>query len=71
MSSELDSLRRSDPQVSSYLHALAEMNGYNYRYVEGTRSRSLHSYGTAIDLIPRRRSSGYSYWQWASRQRSR
>ena len=65
VSNELDSLRRSDPQVSSYLHTLAEMNGYNYRYVEGTRSRSLHSYGTAIDLIPRRRSGGYSYWQWA------
>ena len=65
VSRELDYLKRSDPQVSSYLRTLAEMNGYNYRYVEGTRSRSLHSYGTAIDLIPRRRNGGYSYWQWA------
>jgi hypothetical protein len=65
VSKELDFLRQSDPQVSSWLRRLAEMNGYNYRYVEGTRSRSLHSYGTAIDLIPRGRDGGYSYWQWA------
>jgi len=64
VSKELDFLRKSDPRVSSYLHMLAEMNGYNYRYVEGTRSRSLHSYGTAIDLIPKR-NAGFSYWQWA------
>jgi hypothetical protein len=64
VSRELTFLRKSDPQVSSFMLQLAELNGYNYRYVEGTRSRSLHSYGTAIDLIPRR-STGFSYWQWA------
>ena len=64
VSRELGFLRRVDPQVSAYLRQLAEMNGYNYRYVEGTRSRSLHSYGTAIDLIPKR-DVGFSYWQWA------
>ena len=64
VSRELDFLRKSDAQVSSFLHQLAEMDGYNYRYVEGTRSRSLHSYGTAIDFIPKRQ-HGYSYWQWA------
>jgi ribosomal protein L19 len=64
VSRELDFLRKSDPLVSSYMRKLAEMNGYNFRFVEGTRSRSLHSYGTAIDLIPKRE-GGYSYWQWA------
>jgi hypothetical protein len=65
VSKALDDLRKTDPEVASYLCRLSEMKGYNYRYVEGTRSRSLHSYGTAIDLIPRRRDGGYSYWQWA------
>lgn len=65
VSRALDELRKTDPEVASYMRRLSEMNGYNYRYVEGTRSRSLHSYGTAIDLIPRRRDGGYSYWQWA------
>ena len=64
VSRELDFLRKVDPQVSTYMRRLAEMNGYNYRYVEGTRSRSLHSYGTAVDLIPKQE-VGFSYWQWA------
>ncbi len=54
VSRELSFLRAADPEVRAFLGQLAEMNGYNYRYVDGTRSRSLHSYGTAIDLIPRR-----------------
>jgi hypothetical protein len=64
VSRELDFLKRTDPHVSSYMRTLDEMNGYNYRFVEGTRSRSLHSYGTAIDLIPKRE-TGFSYWMWA------
>ena len=41
------------------------MNGYNYRFVEGTRSRSLHSYGLAVDLIPRSYGRLQTYWLWA------
>jgi hypothetical protein len=41
------------------------MNGYNFRYVEGTRSRSLHSYGLAVDLIPRSYHGRSPYWLWA------
>jgi hypothetical protein len=65
VSRELEFLRKTDPWVASFLRQLGEMNGYNYRYVDGTRSRSLHSFGTAIDLIPRRPGGGHSYWRWA------
>ncbi len=65
VSRELDFLRHTDPAVAAFLRQLSEMNGYNYRYVDGTRSRSLHSYGVAIDLIPRRPGGGHSYWRWA------
>jgi len=65
VSRELQFLRRSDPQVREFLRGLAELNGYNYRYVDGTRSRSLHSYGAAVDFIPRGNAVGHSYWRWA------
>ncbi|HET6451675.1 MAG TPA: M15 family metallopeptidase [Spirochaetia bacterium] len=65
VSRELQFLRSADPQVAAFLRELSEMNGYNYRYVDGTRERSLHSYGAAIDLIPRRPAERYSYWRWA------
>jgi hypothetical protein len=41
------------------------MNGYNYRFVDGTRTRSYHSYGLAIDLIPRSYGGRHPYWRWA------
>ncbi len=65
LSKEIERLRLFDPAVAAFLGQLAEMNGYNYRFVEGTRSRSLHSYGTAIDLIPKSYGGRHTYWQWA------
>jgi hypothetical protein len=65
VSEELWLLRESDPEVAAFLRGLAEMNGYNYRYVEGTRSRSLHSYGLAVDLVPRSYGGTHAYWMWA------
>ncbi len=62
---ELMSLRLVDPDVAAFLKGIREINGYNYRFVEGTRSRSLHSYGLAVDLIPRSYKGKNAYWMWA------
>jgi hypothetical protein len=65
VSEELRALRQADPEVAAFLKGLVEMNGYNYRYVEGTRSRSFHSYGLAVDLVPRSYGGRHPYWMWA------
>jgi len=65
VSLSLEALRESDPETAAFLATLAGMNGYNYRYVEGTASRSYHSYGLAVDLIPRSYHGRSAYWQWA------
>jgi hypothetical protein len=65
VSAELAALKASDPEVAAFLRSLAEMNGYNYRFVENTRSRSLHSYGIAVDLIPKSYGGRDTYWLWA------
>ncbi len=65
VSSELAILRGSDAEVAAYLRGLREMDGFNYRFVEGTRTRSLHSYGLAIDMIPKSYGGKHAYWQWA------
>lgn len=62
---ELRSLRLTDPGVADFLRKVREINGYSYRYVEGTRSRSLHSYGLAVDLIPKNYAGKNAYWMWA------
>jgi hypothetical protein len=62
---ELGALRLADPGVDAFLRGIREMNGYNYRFVQGTRSRSLHSYGLAIDLVPKSYKGKNAYWMWA------
>jgi hypothetical protein len=71
VSEELSALRHSDPQAAMYLRSLAEINGYNFRYVEGTRSRSYHSYGLAVDLIPKSYAGKEAYWMWAANRHAR
>jgi len=65
VSAELRALKASDPGVAVFLRGLVEMNGYNYRFVDGTRTRSYHSYGLAVDLIPRTYGGRHPYWRWA------
>ena len=65
VSATLDALRAIDPEIAAFLTGLSEINGYNFRNVEGTRSRSLHSYGLAIDLIPKSYGGANAYWLWA------
>jgi hypothetical protein len=65
VSAELRALKASDPEVAAFLRGLVEMNGYNYRFVDGTRTRSYHSYGLAVDLIPRGYGGRHPYWRWA------
>jgi hypothetical protein len=65
VSEELAALRKMDAAAASFLRSLREMNGYNYRFVEGTRSRSMHSYGLAVDLIPKSYAGKDTYWMWA------
>ncbi len=64
VSAEVDALRARDPQVAAFISRLYEIDGYNYRFVDGTRSRSYHSYGLAVDLIPRRYGGKAAYWRW-------
>jgi hypothetical protein len=71
VSAELAELRRSDPHVGAFFKNVEEMNGYNYRFVEGTRSRSFHSYGLAVDIIPRSYAGKETYWMWAANRSTR
>jgi len=65
VASECDALCRSDPQVSGFFGGLSEVDGFNYRDVAGTLTRSYHSYGLALDLIPKSYDGKVPYWRWA------
>lgn len=55
-----------DPHVAAFVDELAAVHGYNWRTIAGTVRRSYHSYGVAVDLMPRSYSGSWPYWLWAA-----
>ena len=61
---EITAASKVDHDVTLFLRGLSEVDGFNYRDVAGTASRSYHSYGLAVDLIPRSYGGRAPYWRW-------
>jgi hypothetical protein len=61
---ECEALRSSNLRIAAFFSGLAEIDGFNYRDVAGTLSRSYHSYGLALDLIPKNYAGKIPYWRW-------
>lgn len=61
----LRALSEVDPDVRRFLQGLKGLAGYNWRQIDGTRSRSYHSYGAAVDLVPRSYGRRHVYWRWS------
>ncbi len=55
----------SDETLAAFLKNLSRLEGFNWRNIAGTESRSNHAYGTAIDLIPNSYQGRAVYWLWA------
>ena len=62
---ELEELIRTDEEVRRFVAGLEALAGYNWREIAGTRSRSYHSYGIAVDLAPKSFGGRHTYWRWA------
>lgn len=55
----------SDPETAEFVRGLAQAAAYNWRNISGTVRRSYHSYGVAMDLVPKSYNRKQAYWQWA------
>lgn len=55
-----------DQSVRAYVRNLASLHGYHWRNIAGTRRRSYHAYGMAVDLVPRQWGGRWGYWRWAA-----
>jgi hypothetical protein len=62
---DLEFLIATDPGVRRFVAGLKGLAGYNWREIAGTRSRSYHSYGIAVDLAPKSFGGRHTYWRWA------
>lgn len=62
---EILTAMKTDAELRNFVESLESVAGFGWRPIAGTESRSFHSYGAAIDLIPRDYGGRYAYWRWA------
>ncbi|MDR0443973.1 MAG: M15 family metallopeptidase [Treponema sp.] len=62
-------LARSNPQVQTWVNNIGTVHGWNWRKIEDTDALSLHSYGTAVDILPKSLGNKETYWLWAMRKK--
>ncbi len=64
INAEVEELAKTDAEVKEFLDTLSEASGYSWRTVAGTNRLSNHSYGLAIDVLPRGWGNKMMYWAW-------
>jgi hypothetical protein len=62
---EIRLISESDSDVRAFVEELQQVSGFIWRNIAGTASRSYHSYGVAVDLIPHSFQRRFGYWRWA------
>jgi hypothetical protein len=60
---------RTNAQVQAWINNINNLAGWSWREVADTQARSFHSYGAAIDILPRSLGGREIYWLWASNHR--
>ncbi len=53
-----------EPELKQFLRELETISAFNWRHIEGSMSRSYHSFGIAVDFIPYNLRGRQIYWNW-------
>lgn len=61
---EILQAKKTDPKLKRFIAGIRSVAGYTWRPIAGTKSLSAHSYGIAIDIIPRYMNRKITYWRW-------
>jgi hypothetical protein len=60
---------KTDNVLQKWIDNLGSLEGYGWRYIADTHSRSYHAYGLAVDLLPKSLGGKQTYWLWTSQNR--
>ncbi len=61
---EIKNHRGKDKELDQFIDSLQSFSGYNWRQIANSANRSYHSYGVAIDYIPKEYEDKAVYWYW-------
>ena len=56
---------KGEKGVKEFLDTLASTDAYYWRFIANTDRKSFHSYGIAVDCLPKRLYGKQTYWSWA------
>ena len=62
----IDEAAKTDPAVRGWRNNIGSVGGWNWRNMAGTANRSFHSYGVALDILPKNFKNLHIYWQWSA-----
>ncbi|MDR2435497.1 MAG: M15 family metallopeptidase [Treponema sp.] len=60
---------KTDAQLRAWVNSINILEGWNWRSIADTQSRSFHAYGAAIDILPKSLGGRDTYWLWAARNK--
>lgn len=59
-------LAKNSSEVQDFLNNLKSTDAYSWRIIDGTSRKSFHSYGIAIDILPKSQGGKQIFWSWAA-----
>jgi len=60
---------KTNEEVRTWASSINTLEGWGWRNIADTQTRSYHSYGLAVDLLPRNLRGKQTYWLWTSQHR--
>ncbi len=63
---KLYELAVSDESVRDFIASISSVEGYNWREIADSPTRSNHSWGFAVDILPKNWGKKNIYWNWVS-----
>ncbi len=60
----ITALAKTNSDVQKFLEDISVIYGFSWREVRDTSSRSMHSFGIAIDILPQGYGQKIIYWNW-------
>ena len=57
----------TNPDIKQWINGLGTVEGWNWRDIADSSNRSFHSYGVAIDLLPKSLGGLETYWLWTAK----
>ena len=61
---------KKDAKVQAWIDGTDRVEAWNWRTIADTQNRSYHSYGLAIDILPKSLGGKETYWLWTMHKRS-